>query len=57
MVAQSSDDYLFQFISKDFQYLTQQKTFQYKGINLKSSYFFLSIDDDKLNLISVLLLK
>ena len=38
MVSQASDDYLFQFISKDFQYLTQQTKIQYKGINLKTSY-------------------
>jgi len=38
VVSQASDDYLFQFISKDFQYLTQQTKIQYKGINLKTSY-------------------
>ena len=38
MVIQANEDYLLHFISKDFQYLTQQKTFPYKGINLKSSY-------------------
>lgn len=69
MVAQSNDDYLFQFISKDFQYLTQQKTFQYKGINLKSSYlihiihellvkyYFSNNIDIKFNLSSLILRK
>lgn len=69
MVAQSNDDYLFQFISKDFQYLTQQKTFQYKGINLKSSYlihiihellvkyYFSSNTEIKFNLSSTILRK
>lgn len=38
MVVQNNDDSLLQFISKDFQYLTQQKKIQYKDINLKCSY-------------------
>lgn len=38
MVAQSNDDYLLQFISKDFQYLTQQTKIPYRGINLKCAY-------------------
>ena len=38
MVVQTNDDSLLQFISKDFQYLTQQKKIQYKDINLKCSY-------------------
>lgn len=37
MVSQS-EDYLLQFISKDFQYLTQQSKITYNGINLKCSY-------------------
>jgi len=56
-----------QFISKDFQYLTQQPTFPYKGINLKSSYlidiihtllikYYFNIDN-KFNLSSSLLKK
>lgn len=32
------DEYQLHFISKDFEYLTQQKKLQYKGINLKCSY-------------------
>ena len=38
MVAQITGDYLLQFISKDFQYLTQQTKIPYKGVNLKCSY-------------------
>ena len=69
MVIQASDDYLLHFISKDFQYLTQQKVFTYKGINLKSSYlisiihellikYYFSINVDiKFNLSSIILRK
>lgn len=69
MVAQSNDDYLFQFISKDFQYLTQQTKIQYKGINLKCSYlihiihellvkyYFSCNTDIKFNLSSTILRK
>lgn len=38
MVVQTNEDYILQFISRDFQYLTQQKKIQYKGVNLKCSY-------------------
>ena len=38
MISKSNDNYLLQFISKDFQYLTQQNKISYKGINLKCSY-------------------
>lgn len=40
MVAQigGEGDYILQFVSKDFQYLTQQTKIQYKDINLKCSY-------------------
>jgi len=38
VVAQITGDYLLQFISKDFQYLTQQTKIPYKGVNLKCSY-------------------
>lgn len=34
----NSNDYILQFISKDFEYLTSQNKIQYKGINLKTSY-------------------
>lgn len=37
MVSKTSD-YTWQFVSNDFQYLTQQKKVEYKGINLKTSY-------------------
>ena len=69
MVAQFYDDYLYQFISKDFQYLTQQKKIPYKGINLKCSYliniihellikyYFSNNLDIKFNLSSVILRK
>ena len=69
MVAQFNDDYLYQFISKDFQYLTQQKKIPYKGINLKCSYliniihellikyYFSNNLDIKFNLSSVILRK
>ena len=48
VVAQASD-YLLQFISKDFQYLTQQQKLTYKGKNLKCSYL--------INIIHELLIK
>ena len=69
MVAQSNEDYLLQFISKDFIYLTQQKTISYKGINLKCSYlihiiheliikyYFSNNVDIKFNLSSTILRK
>lgn len=69
MVAQSTDDYLLQFISKDFQYLTQQKTVLYKNVKLKCSYlihiihellikfYFSSNIDIKFNLSSSILKK
>ena len=49
MVAQLGGDYILQFISKDFQYLTQQTKIQYKGVNLKCSYL--------INIIHELLIK
>jgi hypothetical protein len=69
MVSKNTEDYILQFISKDFQYLTQQKKFEYKGINLKSSYlihiihellvkyYFSNNVDVKFNLSSVILKK
>ena len=69
MVIQANEDYLLHFISKDFQYLTQQKTFQYKGVNLKSSYlisiihellikYYFSVNiETKFNLSSLILRK
>lgn len=48
MVSESGD-YLLQFVSKDFQYLTQQNKIVYKGINLKCSYL--------INIIHELLIK
>jgi len=69
LVAQSNEDYLLQFISKDFIYLTQQKTISYKGINLKCSYlihiiheliikyYFSNNVDIKFNLSSTILRK
>ena len=69
MVIQANEDYLLHFISKDFQYLTQQKTFTFKDINLKSSYlisiihellikYYFSINIEiKFNLSSVILRK
>jgi hypothetical protein len=49
VVVQSNEDYILQFISKDFQYLTQQSKIQYRGINLKCSYL--------INIIHELLIK
>ena len=49
MVVQSNEDYILQFISRDFQYLTQQKTISYRDINLKCSYL--------INIIHELLIK
>ena len=69
MVIQANEDYLLHFISRDFQYLTQQKTFQYKGVNLKSSYlisiihellikYYFSVNiETKFNLSSLILRK
>lgn len=69
MVAQTSNDYLLHFVPKDFQYLTQQKKFSYKGVNLKSSYlisiihellvkyYFSNTIDIKYNLSSIILKK
>jgi len=69
VVIQANEDYLLHFISKDFQYLTQQKTFTFKDINLKSSYlisiihellikYYFSINIEiKFNLSSVILRK
>ena len=49
MVSQSNKDYLVNFISKDFIYLTQQPTFLHNGVKLKSSYL--------INIINELLIK
>ena len=63
----NSEDYLLQFISKDFQYLTQQTKIPFKGINLKCSYliniihellikfYFTSNSEIKFNLSSIIL--
>ena len=69
MVVQSNSDYILQFISRDFQYLTQQKSITYKDVNLKCSYliniihellikyYFSSNLDIKFNLSSTILRK
>ena len=69
MVAQANEDCLLQFISKDFQFLTQQAKIPYKGINLKCSYlihiihellikyYFSNNMDIKFNLSSTILRK
>lgn len=67
MISTSNNNYLIQFVPKEFQYLTQQKKIEYKGINLKCSYLiniiheliskFYFIDDDKFNLSSKILRK
>lgn len=44
MVSQSNKDYLINFISKDFTYLTQQPTFIHNGVKLKSTYLINIID-------------
>jgi hypothetical protein len=49
VVSQSSGDYILQFVSKDFQYLTQQLKVPYKNVNLKCSYL--------INIIHELLIK
>jgi len=49
VVVQSDLEYLLQFVSKDFQYLTQQVKIPYKGINLKCNYL--------INIIHELLIK
>jgi len=49
MVSKSGDDYILQFVSKDFQYLTNQHKIRYKKINLKCSYL--------INIIHELLIK
>ena len=69
MVIKSNDEYLLQFVPKDFQYLTQQSKFEYNGIVLKSSYliniihellikfYFSNNMDVKFNLSSLILKK
>lgn len=69
MVAQANEDYLLEFIPKDFQFLTQQTKFPYNGVNLKSSYllhiihellikyYFSNNMDIKFNLSSTILRK
>jgi hypothetical protein len=67
VISTSNNNYLIQFVPKEFQYLTQQKKIEYKGINLKCSYLiniiheliskFYFIDDDKFNLSSKILRK
>ena len=68
MVSQNTD-YSLQFVSKDFQYLTQQKDWTYKGVKLKTSYlidiihellqkyYFSNAYDIKFNLSSIILKK
>jgi len=68
-VVSKSSDYIWQFVSKDFQYLTQQKKLEYKGINLKCSYlinivheliikyYFSNNTDSKFKLSSIILKK
>jgi hypothetical protein len=68
-VVSQTDEFLLQFISKDFQYLTQQTKIPYKGINLKCSYlinimhellikyYFSNNLDTKFNLSSIILRK
>jgi len=68
-VVSQSEDYLLQFISKDFQYLTQQSKIPYKGVNLKCSYliniihellvkyYFSNYTEIKFNLSSTILKK
>lgn len=69
MVSKVNDNYLLQFISKDFQFLTQQKKIEYKGITLKCTYlihiihellikyYFSNNVDSKFNLSSTILKK
>jgi len=68
-VVSQSEDYLLQFISKDFQYLSQQSKIPYKGVNLKCSYliniihellvkyYFSNYTEIKFNLSSTILKK
>jgi len=68
-VVSISGEFLLQFVSKDFQYLTQQKKLSYKGISLKCSYlidiinqllqkyYFSNNIDTKFNLSSTILRK
>ena len=68
MVSKSSD-YIWQFVSKDLNYLTQQKKLDYNGINLKCSYliniiheliikyYFSNNSDSKFKLSSIILKK
>jgi hypothetical protein len=49
LVQDETEEYLLQFISKDFQYLTQQVKLQFNGVNLKCSYL--------INIIHELLIK
>lgn len=69
MVEKENDNYILQFISSDFKYLTSQKKFEFKGKNLKSSYliniihelllkyYFSNNVDIKFNLSSIILKK
>lgn len=69
MISNNKENYILQFVSKDFQYLTQQNKIQYKNINLKCSYliniihellikyYFNNNIDVKFNLSSVILRK
>jgi len=68
-VVSKSSDYIWQFVSKDLNYLTQQKKLEYKGINLKCSYlinivheliikyYFSNNTDSKFKLSSIILKK
>jgi len=69
VVEKENDNYILQFISSDFKYLTSQKKFEFKGKNLKSSYliniihelllkyYFSNNVDIKFNLSSIILKK
>jgi len=68
-VVSKSSDYIWQFVSKDFQYLTQIKKLEYKGVNLQCSYlinivheliikyYFSNNTDSKFKLSSLILKK
>jgi hypothetical protein len=66
-VISQNNDFSLQFVPKDFQYLTQQKYLEYKGVKLKTAYlidiihqllqkyYFSNASDIKFNLSSVIL--
>ena len=69
MVSKTAEDFILQFVSKDFQYLTQQSKITYKRVNLKCTYliniihellikyYFSNNIDTKFNLSSIILKK